>query len=669
MGAGVRTLAGVSAPSPSVLRVSEQLDLGVTPKPRARKDLELALDRPVARVAVDTGVAHLDRPFDYAVPATMAAEPGCRVRVRFSGRLVDGVVLERLADTEHEGALQPLQSLVSPEPVLSPEIAVLARAVADRSAGSLYDVLRLALPPRHARVEAEAAGDPEPLPDAPGSTAWAGYPTGPGFLEALATGSPRAVWSALPGPSWPEQLAAAVQACVAGGRGAVVVVPDARDVARVSAALTATPHVALRADLGPAERYRRWLKVRRGTVRAVVGTRAAAFAPVADLGLVVLWDDGDDLHVEQRSPYVHTRDVLVQRAHLAGAATLLGGFARTAEAQLLVDSGWARQLLPTRTALREVAPRVEGTSDDDLARDGAAKAARLPTLAYTAARRALDAGHPVLVQVPRRGYLTALACVRDRTPARCTACAGPLQVTGGHAIASCRWCGRLAGDWHCPVCEGRQYRAGVVGSRRTAEELGRAFPGVPVRTSGKDEVLDQIPAGPSLVVSTPGAEPVAEQGYGAVLLLDAWAVLGRADLRAGEEALRRWMAAAALIRPQGTVVCVADRGLVPVQALVRWDAAGFAARELADRTALSFPPASRMASVSGSAVAVAELLSAVQIGEVLGPVPDGDGERAFLRVPRAQGAELAAALKAAAGVRSARKAEPVRIELDPASLT
>jgi primosomal protein N' (replication factor Y) len=274
----------------------------------------------------------------------------------------------------------------------------------------------------------------------------------------------------------------------------------------------------------------------------------------------------------------------------------------------------------------------------------------------------------VLVQVPRRGYAPALACVRDRTPARCPTCHGPLQITSGHAVAVCRWCGRIAGDWRCPVCEGRQLRAAVIGSRRTAEELGRAFPGVPVRTSGRDEVIAAVADGPQLVVATPGAEPVAEQGYGAVLLLDPWALLSRADLRAGEEALRRWMAAAALTRPQGHVVVVADRAVPQVQALVRWDPAGAAARELADRTALGFPPASRMASVSGSPAAVADLLGLVD-AEVLGPVADGDLERAFLRVPRPQGAALAQALKAAAGVRSARKAEPVRIELDPLVLT
>ncbi|MZE80235.1 primosome assembly protein PriA, partial [Streptomyces sp. SID5475] len=102
--------------------------------------------------------------------------------------------------------------------------------------------------------------------------------------------------------------------------------------------------------------------------------------------------------------------------------------------------------------------------------------------------------------------------------------------------------------WHCPECGGARLRGQVFGARRTAEELGRAFPAVPVRTSGRDHVLDTVPDAPALVVSTPGAEPVAEGGYAAALLLDGWAMLGRPDLRAGEETLRRWLGAAALVR-------------------------------------------------------------------------------------------------------------------------
>jgi len=641
---------------------------------------ETAADLPVARVAVDSGLAHLDRPFDYAVPAAVAddAQPGCRVRVRFAGRLVDGWLLERAATSDHDGRLEPLK-LVSPEPVLTTDVLALAREVAARTAGTLPDVLRLALPPRHARVEAEPAGDAGPLPPAPEVGTWTRYPAGPGLLEALADGrAPRGVWTAMPGPTWPAEVAAAVQACAAGGRGALVVVPDGRDVARVAAALAeaGVPAAALTADLGPAERYRRWLAVRRGTLRVVVGTRAAAFAPVAHLGLVVVWDDGDDLHVEPRAPYPHVREVLVLRAHLAGAAALIAGHARTAEGQLLVESGWAHPVVADRAALREQVPAVDGTSDDQLARDPLAQAARLPATAFAAARAALDADAPVLVQVPRRGWAPSLACATDRTPARCPACSGPLALASGQAVASCRWCGRLAGDWACPVCERRQLRAAVVGSRRTAEELGRAFPGVPMRTSGRDAVLATVPGGRALVIATPGAEPVADDGYGAVLLLDAWALLSRPDLRAGEEALRRWTAAAALARPAargGRVVVVADRGLRQVQALVRWDHPWAAERELAERRELGFPPAVRTASLTGPPSALAEVSAELppQLDgvELLGPVPAADDEeRLIVRVPRSRSRELTAALRTVAATRSARKAEPVRIEVDPREL-
>jgi primosomal protein N' (replication factor Y) len=243
-------------------------------------------------------------------------------------------------------------------------------------------------------------------------------------------------------------------------------------------------------------------------------------------------------------------------------------------------------------------------------------------------------------------------------------------------VPTCHWCGRAAAAYACPACGGRRLRASVTGARRTAEELGRAFPGVPVRTSGRDGILDTVPGDAAVVVSTLGAEPVAEGGYGTVLLLDTWALLTRADLRAAEETMRRWLSAAALARPAsagGRVVVVADGSLAPVQALLRWDPGWFAARELAERRELGFPPAARMASLTGRAEAVAELLAAARLpegAEVLGPVPAADDqERMLVRVSRGRAAEMARALHEAAAGRSAKKAAlPVRIQVDPAEL-
>ena len=723
------------------------------------KDQAVSERLPVARVAVDISLAHLDRPYDYLVPASMdiTAVPGCRVRVRFAGQLVDGYLLDRTETSKHQGRLARLERVVSPEPVLTPEIFDLARAVADRYAGTLADVLRLAIPPRHAAAEREAPARPDdtaqPLPRGlaprrPEPGPWLRYPAGEAFLAALAEGRPvRAAWSAQPGPDWPAEIAIAAVATAAAGRGVVIVVPDARDLARVDAALTAVshedragrqdvgggldgasggqdagggldgagggqdasggldgasggcePHVCLTADLGPAERYRRWLAVLRGTARIAAGTRAAMFAPVAHLGLVVLWDDGDDLHAEPRAPYPNARDVLALRAHRFGAAALIGGFARTAELTQLVASGWAKPLAGSTEALRQAAPLVRAAPDEaELARDAAAMTARLPSLALRTARGALAgsvvAAGPVLVQVPRRGYLAAIACGRCRAQARCATCGGPLHVASSGEVPGCRWCGALAADWTCPRCGYDRLRAIVTGAARTAEELGRAFPGVPVRTSGGQHVLAAVPADPALVIATPGAEPVAPEGYAAALLLDGWALLGRPSLRAAEETLRRWLNAAALVRAAGSVVVLAEASLPPVQALIRWDPVSFSERELAERAELGFPPAVRMAAITGPPAAVAEFLGSATLparAEVLGPVPQGGnggtgslpvtggatggaappGEsRALIRIPRPDGLALARALHAAQASRSARKdGAMVRVQLDPAEV-
>ena len=185
------------------------------------KTLKPAADRPVARIAVDLPLAHLDRPFDYLVPERLAAlaRPGVRVRVRFAGQLTDGYVLDRVDSSEHQGRLSYLERVVSAEQVLTPEIAGLARAVADRYAGTLADVLRLAIPQRHAATEtakpAETAdsppstsgGRPRPRPPAPAGPRPVGQVPGRPRLPRRGRGGPpaRAAWIALPGPTWPRR--------------------------------------------------------------------------------------------------------------------------------------------------------------------------------------------------------------------------------------------------------------------------------------------------------------------------------------------------------------------------------------------------------------------------------------------------------------------------------
>ena len=657
----------------------------------------------IARVAVDIPLPHLDRLFDYVVPETLAsqAQPGVRVRVRFAGRLRDGYLIELAETSEVTGRLASLSKVVSAEPVLGAAQYRLLRRVADHYAGTFADVVRLAVPPRHAATEAADQADwPAPRTARIPSGGLLTAPNGTGFLTSLERGSAaRAYWQVPPrfypdqygSDDWTRGFAQAAIAALRSGRDVIIVLPDIRDLTRIRSTLADFIGLGaiaeLHSDLGPALRYRNYLAVRRGQARVVVGARPAVYAPVRDLGLICLWDDGDDLHADPHTPYPHARDVAALRAAADGCGLLLAGHARTAEVQSWLDRDWLGGigLVPGQQRRACAAVRVSGDSDQALARDPLARSTRLPRIAFETIRTGLLTG-PVLVQVPRAGYLPALTCRHCHTPVRCPTCHGPVRVrrTAGSRQLDCTWCGRIIVEWRCITCGGRELRAPVVGSERTTEELGRAFPGIRVLDSSGDRVISHVGDQPALVVATPGAEPLPGTGYAAAVLLDAHRLLERPDLRAGEEALRRWLNAMALVRPAsdgGTVCVVGPPAERAIQALVRLDPGGYAIHELADRIAAGYPPAVRFITIEGVSGAVAEfgdLLTVPEGTERLGPVelgvPVGVGQeetwwQLSLRVPTPVGTELIRAVKAAAAGRTARKLTgALRIRVDPVRL-
>ncbi|MEO8284330.1 MAG: primosomal protein N' [Pseudarthrobacter sp.] len=684
----------------------------------------LAAHLPVARVLVESSLPHLDRPFDYSVPAELdeAAQAGVRVKVRFNGQELPGFIIERTAESDAGHTLVPLQKVISPVAVLTPAVRDLVSAVAARYAGTVSDVLRVAIPPRMARLEKHFPGDaapeaavPRPGPATAGTVAqatsgdpavvagpsgeigWLAYRNGPAFVRHLQEGgSPRTVFSPLQGyghAAWPKLIAEAVAAVRASGRGAVVVVPDYRDLNQLEQALLdvlpAADIARLTADDGPTPRYRNFLRLLAGSARVAIGTRSAAFAPVQDLGLVACWDDGDDLHIEQRAPYAHAREVLLLRADQDGTACLMAGHARSTELQRLVEAGWATPVEAERSFVRRTVPRVLNTADSfEQERDPLALVARLPGAAWRAAKEGLERG-PVLVQVARAGYAPSLVCETCREPSRCQACQGPLTLagaSGSSAIPQCRWCSTPAPDWQCVHCSGRKLRKGATGVLRTAEELGRAFPGKAVITSSGGHVKAGVGNAKALVVATVGAEPVAEGGYAAALLLDGDSLLRRENLRAGEDTVRRWFNAAALVRPasDGGLVVITATESVAVGALLRWDPAGYARRELELRMELQLPPAVRIASVTGPRSAVvhftatveAELATSGLALRTAGPAPvvltgsaapqrAGEDVRTLLFFPYGQAGAVTRVLRSTKAAAAAKRTEqPVQVRLD-----
>lgn len=632
--------------------------------------------RRVARVLVDSPLPQLDRLFDYAIPDRLADDVvrGIRVRVplRTAGRMIDALVVELGTEDSADRPLSEVEDVVSTVPVLPPRLYELARRVADRAAGSAGDILRLVIPKRMIRAEkaALAAGPPAaPVVESEAlRVAGEVAATYPGLVDAL-EGSERMAVEAVPRPTvlpdgttvgaWARLLAAGAALTLARGRSAIVVVPDHRDQAHVVAALAdLVPSDAIvqtdARQSGPS-RYAGYLRILADVPCVVVGNRSAVYAPAHDVGLVALWDDGDPLLSEPLSPGVHARDAALVRQEIEGAALVFAGHTRTTDVERLVSIGWLREI----AAGRRVTPRVVLSAH----REGESRGERVPSSAFAAAREAVREG-PVLVQVARPGYAPTLVCTRCRHPARCTHCAGPLHAKRPGATPVCGWCGRSANGWACSECAGDTLRMASSGSERTADELGRAFPGVRIIVADGDHPVLHVDARPALVVATRGAEPIAASGYRAVILLDGDRMLQAEDLRIAESCLRWWSNAAALAAPDAPVHLVGVGGTI-ARAFATWTQPAYARAELAERAPLRMPPTVRVAAIEGAARGVESALAALRAAvpqldatAILGPVPTDVGMRALIRFDYGLGPRVTESLRAAviADALAARKA-------------
>ena len=638
---------------------------------------------------LDSPLPQLDRLFDYAVPAELGDVPlGVRVRVplRTAGRVIDGYVVE--LDTEHDGdrPLSEVDSVVSPVAVLPERLYRLARRAADRAAGSVSDVLRLVIPKRQVRVEKAWSDDsPELAPSDEALSAASELIASYDSLADVLDAGGRAAVEAIPvrhhdDPGWAALLASAAARTLAAGRSSVLVVPDHRDLDQLLAALGSyvPDQAVVRFDSRQTnpDRYRAFLRSLEDAPCIVVGNRSAVYAPVR-AGVVAVWDDGDPLLGEPLAPYINARDAALLRQEQEGSALLFVGHTRTTDVERLVAHGWLQDV----RAARRVLPRVILSTPQEM---DAPTAQRMPSSAFLSARNAAAEG-PVLVQVSRPGFAPSLVCAECRAPARCAHCGGPLGAKHRGAVPVCAWCGRGARAWACPTCSSTKLRLASSGSERTADELGKAFPGIRVIVADSAHPVERVADKPALVVATRGAEPLAEGGYRAVVLLDGPRMLQAPDLRIGESCLRWWSNAAALAAPGAPIHLVGVDGAI-ARALATWSQSAYARTELSERAPLHMPPAARVALVEGSTASVARALASLQelalpSDAVLGPVPIESDDypprvRALIRFDYSAGARVATTLRAAVVAeavsnrrgkgKSTRSALTVRLDiLDP----
>ncbi|RRD36069.1 hypothetical protein EII31_00265 [Leucobacter sp. OH2974_COT-288] len=634
----------------------------------------------VAKVLLDTRLPQLAHVFDYAIPERLAAQiqQGMRVKVPLRGkqRSSYGWVVELAQHSSYSGELAIIDALVGEVPLLTPQLWELAQNLADRAAGSACDILRLAIPTRHARAERKylielpqtaaaaetaiaqlnariaatdgaemlAGGQIHQLPNYNPEALAEKLLAGEKLAYTAAHSMARLASDEWVG-NWAVTLAATASRVLAAGKSVIICLPDWRDLEQLSAALTvalgpaADALVRLDAKQSAEKRFGNYLQALSGTPRIIIGNRSAVYAPAANLGAIVMWDEADPLLAEPLAPYVHPRDAALQRQKQESCGLLFFGHSRSGEIQRLLDLGYLQpQPHPVhRTKIRHAAMHVQG---DEFA-------GRIPEAALRLIRQAAETG-PVLVQVAKPGYASAVVCKDCRSRAVCGRCSGPLGAPQTAGKLQCLWCLEPVMHWRCSNCHGKTAHLAAPGTRMTAERLQQQLRGYRIIVADGENIVTRVDARSAIVVATVGAEPLAAGGYSAVVLLDAERLLQIPTLHAAEDCLRWWENAAAKAGPQA--VCLLASGSGPVvTALLRGTAEQWLQGELRERQELRYPPMVRVAAVSGQRADVQAALTALaEIAEcdALDPVPLGDGTwRAVVRCSYRAAAEVAKVLR------------------------
>lgn len=590
----------------------------------------------IVKVAIESPIPQLDKLFDYLVPDDFreSLRPGMRLIVPFgrSKKPTHAFAID-ITDSSESYKLSEISEIVSTAVVLKPEIYLLCRAVADRQAATLNDVLKLAVPSRSVRVEKQWLETPSDVAlDTPGFT----------FDGQVELAEPKLAFTPMPWmagnyPAWVAQFIATALGNLTRKQSTIIVVPDARDqnsVLKLLKEIHADQFlVHYRNDQTPSQKYQEFLSALSGP-RIILGSRAAIFAPAQNLASILVYNDGDSSLIEPTSPYLATREIALVRQQQQSCQLVFAGAARSCEVERLVQIGYLAE--QTATPSR---PKVAVTASE----------VRVDSLAYQGVRKALDQGGSALIQVSSAGTAVSLFCSKCSEKFQCKLCNGPIGLDSGQK-PKCRWCGSFNLDLACFACGTKTFRQGRPGVTRTAAEFGRSFPGaLIVEASGEKRVLE-LAKGKKIVVATPGAEPVIEGGYDTVILLDATNLLARDTLRATENAVRQWADAVVLMKSGGQAILVGVPGKLGQQ-FALWNLNQIAEQELSERRELGFPPHVRIATVTAQhplAERVVDGLQSIADGrflEVLGPIASGSEQRYVIRYDYGLGAALAQELK------------------------
>ena len=370
--------------------------------------------------------------------------------------------------------------------------AVVGELVRDRP--SLRGALQRLAAAGVVRVEAETAlrqpavaeGSARPQPDLTRDQAEALQP----ILDGLGAGYAAFLLRGVTGSGKTEVYFRAAERAIGLGKGVLILVPEIALtplLVRAAAARFGPEVSVLHSQLSTGERHDQWWRIREGDSRVVIGARSAVFAPLPDLGLLVVDEEHEAAYKQEESPRYHGRDVAVMRAKLEGAVAVLGSATPSVESQANLDSGKYRGLLlPARIATRGL-PAVELVDRRKVIKAGGDPILTPPLREALAAR--LARGEQSLLLLNRRGYATSLVCRECGVQATCPDCSVSLTLHAGGRQALCHYCGyQRAAPTSCGACRGEYLKLTGYGTERVVDAVVAAFPRARVDRLDRDRV-------------------------------------------------------------------------------------------------------------------------------------------------------------------------------------
>ncbi|MCP5538275.1 MAG: primosomal protein N' [Akkermansiaceae bacterium] len=510
---------------------------------------------PAARVLID-GPSELV--FDYAIPEGMDAKPGCRVKIPLRNRASTGTILDITEEMPQNFDLRPIDTLIDPEPLITPHLLNLGKWMADYY-GSPMELVMRALLPEAVRQESnsektrkivvltrkpdeeamaklakraqrqhviisllEAAGGQMALKDLGGGAVTASVKAlekqglvefkeeavrrdpdeGEEFLEdkplVLNPGQTVAMEHVLAqinepqkpmlmhgvtGSGKTEVYLQAAQHCVDAGKSVLILLPEIsltpQTVQRFKSRFASIQDqvAVLHSHLSQGERFDEWHRIRSGKARIVIGARSAVFAPLTNLGIIIVDEEHENSYKQDSAPRYHGRDLAVLRGHLEQCAVLLGSATPSLESFHNTETGKYHLLTLEERAdgqslpiIRIVDMRIEGKKH----KGG-------PAILSDPLRGRMEAklaeGEQVILFLNRRGFARSLQCPGCGHVCECRHCALPLTYHRAEERLICHMCGHQAiTPKKCPECGDPSIRFQGYGTEQVEGVLKKVFP-------------------------------------------------------------------------------------------------------------------------------------------------------------------------------------------------